>query len=367
MADRILGSGYRKTVILNAVKDPFARFFATLRMKALFSYVTTLLGPLFCEGSDWFFSALHILNVNGGIKKKPDSCAMTEKQETGKSRMIQLTHAQVVYKTGSAAHRLKAALLYSGAKEKTALEDITLWLGKGEAWVLVGKAGAGKTTLLRLCAGQIPLNNGSCTVAGVARAALREKHGLFLKDTGAGNVKLACQAEGMNTADTKERVENVARMSCLGEKFHKPLTGYDETMLARLLLSIALCAQPDVLLVSELLECCDKPFLQQTLLELCKRRRAGMTLILECADPLLCARVCENALWLENGRVKKLGPWAEIMREFTRPPARVFSSTAQAERADAQAQQAKIDRAKKYLSAQKTAVSRALGVKEKEK
>ena len=69
MADRVFGSGYRKTVILNEVKDPFTRFFATLRMKALFSYVTTLLGPLFCEGSDWFFSALHILSVNGGIKK----------------------------------------------------------------------------------------------------------------------------------------------------------------------------------------------------------------------------------------------------------------------------------------------------------
>src|SRR6187551_971958 len=64
-----------------------------------------------------------------------------------------------------------------------ALAGASLVVERGEIVLLRGPNGAGKTTLLRLCAGLVPLNRGSGTVAGhdlrVDREAVRRRVGLL--------------------------------------------------------------------------------------------------------------------------------------------------------------------------------------------
>ncbi len=240
--------------------------------------------------------------------------------------MIQLTHARVTVPEGGKLMRLKGALLKenTGQGRLPVLHDFTLWLGRGEAWAVLGEPGAGKTTLLRVIAGQIIPEKGSCTVHGRAAAAIG-LDGLLPRETGAGNVKLSCGMQGMDAAGTRGHIAAVGAHCGLGEQYYKPVSGYDKSMRARLLLSMALVQKPDVLLLSDVLEHCDLPFQQACVTEIRRMQRAGMTLLMESEIPALLRRLCESALWLSSGRLHRLGTFETVYGAYSFP--RAVSST----------------------------------------
>lgn len=53
-----------------------------------------------------------------------------------------------------------------GGNEVSALDDVSLHIGKNEFVTLIGPSGCGKTTLLRIVAGLTPATSGRCTVGG---------------------------------------------------------------------------------------------------------------------------------------------------------------------------------------------------------
>ena len=65
--------------------------------------------------------------------------------------IIQLTHVSVSAPSGTVFSRILGALLPDKFQKERMpiLKDITLWLGKGETFAVLGEQGAGKTTLLR--------------------------------------------------------------------------------------------------------------------------------------------------------------------------------------------------------------------------
>lgn len=236
--------------------------------------------------------------------------------------MIQLTHARVTVPEGGKLLRLKGVLLKdkSGQGRLPVLHDLTLWLGRGESWAVLGEPGAGKTTLLRLIAGQIIPEKGSCTVHGRTAAAIG-LNGLLPRETGAGNVKLSCGMQGLDAAGTRGRIAAVGAHCGLGEQYHKPVSGYDKSTRARLLLSMALVQKPNVLLLSDVLEHCDLPFQQACVTEIRRMQRAGMTLLMESGNPALLRRLCESALWLSSGRLHRLGTFETVYGAYSFPRA----------------------------------------------
>lgn len=235
--------------------------------------------------------------------------------------MIQLTHANVALPATSTMARLKAVLLPrpKEANEQRALYDFTLWLGKSETWAVLGEEGAGKTTLLRLIAGRILPQSGVCQVSGRVAAAIAQEDALIAHESGAANIQLNCHAQNMNKAQIEARVKEVAAFSNLQQNIHQAVSEYDAAMRARLVLSIALLSRPDVLVVSNMLEQCDLPFQRQCVLELRKQQRGGMTLLLESANGSILQRLCDSALWLNKGRLHRLGAFDTIYAAYHYP------------------------------------------------
>ncbi len=114
--------------------------------------------------------------------------------------MIQLTHACVSYPTGNLMSRMKAALLTAktGSGTLHALQDITLWIGRGESWAVCGEENAGKTSLLRLLSGRMPAKSGKVEVHGRALAAFSSEEGFFAHETGSGNARLIYLSEQLD-------------------------------------------------------------------------------------------------------------------------------------------------------------------------
>ncbi len=227
--------------------------------------------------------------------------------------IIQLTHVSVSAPSGTVFLRILDALLPDQfQKHRTPiLNDITLWLGRGETFAVLGEQGAGKTTLLRLMAGMLLPERGTYTVTGRVAAAIGTD-GLIATETGVGNVRLGCAKERLGAEETARRVEAVRAFSGLGGQFLQPVAGYAPAARARLALSMALCAKPDVLLLSGVLEECDLPFAHACVLRLRQMQREGMTLLLESGDASLLRRLCESALWLERGELKRVGPLESV-------------------------------------------------------
>jgi oligopeptide/dipeptide ABC transporter ATP-binding protein len=87
--------------------------------------------------------------------------------------LVEIEHLTKVFpvKTGSAVGRGKSHL--------SAVDDVSLTIGRGETLGLVGESGSGKTTLARLALRLIPLTSGAIRIGGVDvhqadRRALRE-------------------------------------------------------------------------------------------------------------------------------------------------------------------------------------------------
>ncbi len=233
--------------------------------------------------------------------------------------ILQLTHVSLSIPSGTPIQKILGALLptvYQKARVQV-LNDVTLWLGRGETFAVLGEHGAGKTTLLRVIAGMILPEQGSCTVTGKVAAAIGLTS-LLESETGEGNIRLQCAKERLNAEQTQRRIEAVRAFCGLGGQFLQPVEGYETAARARLVLSMALTADPDVLLLSDVLDRCDLPFVQACVLRLRQKQREGMTLIMESGDATILRRLCESALWMERGELKRVGPFETVYAAFSR-------------------------------------------------
>lgn len=236
--------------------------------------------------------------------------------------MIQLTHVRVTAPSGGTFKMLRGALHRERyARDRIpVLHDFTLWLGRGESWALLGDDGAGKTTLLRVIAGEVEPDSGTRAVHGSIAAAIGEG-ALILQESGAQNVRLACRLRGMTTEETGGMVAAVHAFSGLDEQYFEPVSGYHAAQRARLLLSLALSLKPAALVIANALDWCDPLFRKKCEGEIRKMVKGGMTLLLESRDTALLRRLCESALWLNAGRLHRLGPFDTVYAAYAFPRA----------------------------------------------
>ncbi|MGQ9369912.1 ABC transporter ATP-binding protein [Azospirillum sp. ST 5-10] len=108
--------------------------------------------------------------------------------------MQQHSHIELVSPTGTTGQRvadpvieiaaLRKDFTTTAGKRTTALEGVTLTVGRHEFVALIGPSGCGKSTLLRLVAGLIPASDGRLSIFGVPVTRPREDIGIvFQKPT----------------------------------------------------------------------------------------------------------------------------------------------------------------------------------------
>ena len=139
-----------------------------------------------------------------------------------------------------------------------ALAGADLEVDAGEVVLLAGPNGAGKTTLLRLCAGLLPLRDGSAEVLGHDlardRRSLRREVGLVGHETFgyddltvAENLTFATRAAGRDRAAADAALTRVG-LTRVADVAHGRLS---QGQRRRLSLAIALARDPKLLLLDE--------------------------------------------------------------------------------------------------------------------
>jgi ABC-2 type transport system ATP-binding protein len=202
-----------------------------------------------------------------------------------------------------------------------ALRDINVHLEHGARVALVGHNGAGKTTLLRLLAGIYEPTRGIAEIRGRVAPIFDLGVGMDPEITGLENIIIRGLFLGMTRQQMKERIDDIAEFTELGDFLRMPLRTYSTGMRVRLALGVVTSIDPEILLLDEGIGAVDAAFLEKS-----KRRlsdlvdRSGLLVFASHSDEFL-RELCDTAIWMEHGRVREHGPLEDILRAYKGHPA----------------------------------------------
>lgn len=206
----------------------------------------------------------------------------------------------------------------------TAVDRLTLHVGRGEVVGLLGHNGAGKTTTVRLLAGLIATDDGQVRVAGLDPVAdgveTRRLLGVLparpvVDDrlTAVANLRFVAEVHGLTRDGLDARIAAVLDAFELADRADERVEGFSTGMRHRLSLARVLLPEPSILLLDEPTAALDPVATRQVRRVLGDLARAsGRTIVLCTHDLAEAELLCDRVVVLEHGRVVADGSPAEL-------------------------------------------------------
>jgi ABC-type polysaccharide/polyol phosphate transport system ATPase subunit len=202
-----------------------------------------------------------------------------------------------------------------------AVDDVSFSVEHSHSVALIGANGAGKTTVLSLVAGLAEPDAGRIRVEGRVAALMELGSGFHPELTGLENARLNGALLGLSRRRTEELLPRIVDFSGIGDAATQPIRTYSSGMLMRLAFSVAVNVEPDILLIDEVLAVGDEAFRERCFDKLHQFRREGRTMLCVSHDPALLAAVCDDAIWINRGRLRMRGPLREVHDAYEREKA----------------------------------------------
>jgi ABC-type polysaccharide/polyol phosphate transport system ATPase subunit len=251
------------------------------------------------------------------VPMPPDDVAVSV---DGVSKEFRLPREQV--------HTLKERMVHPFRRRSFdrlhALRDVSLQVGKGEFFGIVGRNGSGKSTLMKCLAGIYRADAGEMWLRGRMAPFIELGVGFNPDLTAHDNVLINAVMLGLTPDQARERYDAIIDFAELREFEDLKLKNYSSGMQVRLAFAVMVHVDADLLLIDEVLAVGDAAFQQKCYDVLTEARRAGHTILLVTHDMDQVQRFCDRAMLLERGEVVEIGPSRDVARRylelnFTRP------------------------------------------------
>ena len=197
-----------------------------------------------------------------------------------------------------------------------ALRDISFTVDHGESVALIGHNGAGKSTLLNLATGLCRPDRGSVAVFGRIAPLLELGAGFHPDLTGAENVRINGSLHGLSRREVRAKFDEIVAFSEIGDFINEPLRTYSSGMVMRLAFAVAVCVDPDVLIIDEVLGVGDLAFAAKCLERIKEFRAAGKTMLCVSHSVATVQDLCNRAIRLDHGRVVDSGPTSRVIAAY---------------------------------------------------
>jgi ABC-type polysaccharide/polyol phosphate transport system ATPase subunit len=197
-----------------------------------------------------------------------------------------------------------------------ALKNVSFRVDEGESLGVIGHNGAGKSTLLSLAAGLAEPNPGRVIRNGRIGALLELGSGFHPDLTGAENVIMNAALLGLSRRRTMDLFDQIVDFSGIGEFINEPLRTYSSGMIMRLAFSIAIQADPDILLLDEVLAVGDANFQEKCRVALTSFRRSAKCLLFVSHSPAAVREMCTRAIWLDHGTLVMDGDVQSVLDAY---------------------------------------------------
>jgi spermidine/putrescine ABC transporter ATP-binding subunit len=215
-----------------------------------------------------------------------------------------------------------------------AIEDISMDIGKGEFFSLLGASGCGKTTLLRMLAGLEDVSDGEIWIDGQEMSSVPpfrrplnmvfQNYAIFPHMNVAANVAYGLRKLRLPKARQREMVEemlDLVQLSGYADRRANELSGGQRQRVA---LARALILKPKVLLLDEPLGALDKQLRELMQVELRRLQRSvGITFVFVTHDQEEALTLSDRIAVMEGGDVLQVGSPTDL---YERPASRKVAS-----------------------------------------
>ncbi len=214
------------------------------------------------------------------------------------------------------------------------VNDVSLEIGDGEFFVLLGPSGSGKSTLLRAIAGLTGVDHGRIALHGrdVTHVSARRRgvglvfqnYALFRHMTVADNIEFALRVRRVRAAERRRRRSELLRLVALEGMDHRLPLQLSGGQQQRVAVARALAHQPEVLLLDEPFGALDAKIreeLRRTIRQV--QRELGITTVLVTHDQEEAFALADRIGVMNLGRLLEIGRPHEL---YTRPATRFVAT-----------------------------------------
>ena len=201
-----------------------------------------------------------------------------------------------------------------------ALKDISFEVRRGESLGILGRNGCGKSTLLQILCGITRPTKGDLWVNGRVAPILALGATFDLEATGEENVLIGGAVLGLKREEILGKLSSIADFAGIGDFMDQPIKLYSTGMRMRLAFAICAHVDADILIVDEALSVGDEAF-QRKCFDWIDAFRANGTLLFVSHSPKEVIRLCRQAIWIDNGRIREAGRPIDVARSYERATA----------------------------------------------
>ena len=203
-----------------------------------------------------------------------------------------------------------------------AVDSVSLAVPGGACVGLIGRNGSGKSTLLKLVTGITRPTSGTVDVRGRVAALIELGAGFHPEISGRENIFVNGVMLGRGRREIAKQFDEIVEFAELEDFIDAPVKTYSTGMYMRLGFSVAVHVDPDVLVVDEVLAVGDEAFGQKCRDKFSEFKRRGRTILLATHGLSMVERFCDEAIWIDAGRVRAEGDPRRVVHAYTTDVAR---------------------------------------------
>lgn len=235
--------------------------------------------------------------------------------------IIRAKHIAKAYQLYDNQHQWLKQTLFGGYKTYYksfwALKDITFEVRRGESLGILGRNGSGKSTLLQILCGISRPTKGDLLVNGRVAPILALGATFDLEATGVENVLIGGAVLGLKRPDILSKLNSIADFAGIGDFMDQPIKLYSSGMRMRLAFAICAHVDADILIIDEALSVGDEAFQDKCKAWIDSFRETG-TLLFVSHSPGEVIRLCRQAIWIDDGRIRQAGKPVDVARSYER-------------------------------------------------
>lgn len=199
-----------------------------------------------------------------------------------------------------------------------ALKDVNATIKEGEVVGIIGSNGAGKSTLLKVVSGVMKPTEGTVEVNGAISPMIELGAGFDTELTARENIYLNGAILGYSEKLLDDKFEEIVEFSELRDFLDVPVKNFSSGMVSKLAFSIATIVNPEVLIVDEILSVGDISFQKKSKAKMMEMIGGGTTVLYVSHTIASVKEICEQVIWLEHGKVIKIGPAKKVCDEYVK-------------------------------------------------
>jgi ABC-type polysaccharide/polyol phosphate transport system ATPase subunit len=194
-----------------------------------------------------------------------------------------------------------------------AVRGVNVDVSRGECIGVIGRNGSGKSTLLQMLAGVTAPTEGRVSVTGRVAPLISVGVGFHQELTGRENVYLNGTILGLTRSQIDRKFDEIVEFAEIASFVDTPVKFFSSGMFVRLGFAVAVQAEPDVLLVDEVLAVGDMAFQMKCYDKMTEIRHSGATIAVVSHNLNAVRNMCDRTMVLHYGEQRFLGSTDEAI------------------------------------------------------